>query len=76
MRIINKNEGKNVIGKCQNCLSELEINTYDIKSGLLGAYFICPVCNKKIYIPDNKLYLFGIRRGYDKTDEDYDPWVD
>lgn len=63
MEVVNRTKGKNVYGTCNFCKSELKINTFDLKFGFFTVYFRCPVCNKKIIIPDDKLYLFGIQRG-------------
>lgn len=64
MEIINKNNGENVNCVCNFCNSELKVNTFDLKYGFLNVYFKCPVCNRKIVVPDEKLYLFGLKLDY------------
>lgn len=77
MKIINRNEGKDIKCKCLRCHSDLEINTFDLTIGWINVFFRCPVCNNKICVPDNQLYLFGLRRGYEEDeDDDYDWWDD
>lgn len=61
MKVIYENPGYDVGGTCKRCGSDLIINTFDLKRGLLGFYVRCPVCNIKSYIPDSELYRFGIK---------------
>lgn len=61
MEVVNKNNGKNVYCICNFCNSELKVNTFDLKFGFISTYFRCPVCNRKITVPDDKLYLFNIQ---------------
>lgn len=60
MKVLDENKGYNVECTCGHCHSELEVNTFDLKIGLFTVYFICPVCKRKIYVPDEYLELFGI----------------